>query len=59
MKTIEEIENEIKAILYQYGITPADTPLMAVSLYVSQQIISTRQDALDMVIEHLKKGGNK
>lgn len=57
MKTIEEIENEIKAILYQYGVTPADTVLMAVSLYVSQQIMDARQNVFDMIIDHLEKKG--
>lgn len=59
MKTVYEIQDEITAILYQFGITPADAPLMAVSAYVSKQIMDARQDVFNTVIETInKKGGD-
>jgi hypothetical protein len=57
MKTIDDIQNEITAICYQYGFTLADTLALALSAYISQQIMDARQDVFDMIIDHLDKKG--
>ena len=59
MKTIDDIQNEITAICYQYGFTLADTVALALSAYISQQIMDARQDVFDMIIAHIDERGCK
>ena len=55
MKPIEEIQDVIKAICYQYGITLADGVLLAISVYISHEIIKARQDVFDMILDSMDK----
>ena len=59
MKSMSEIQDEITAICYQYGIELADAVALALSAYISHEIMNARQDVFNMVIDSLDKKGVK
>ncbi len=57
MKTIDDIQGEIKAICDRLDGTLSESCLLALAVYVSQQAAEARQNVFNAIIEQLDKKG--